>query len=430
MTRERKPLRAARTVRALAACLALAAMPAPAEERPEQAGFAAALADVEANRLRSARRRLEVLVAGNPSLLRARLELARVCYLQRDYAAARAEANRVLAEPDLPAGVRTTVLAFLAQLDADEARYAARHQVVGTLYAGAVYDTNVNVGPNRDVIDIAGDSFLIDPADRETADVGVVLTPGVTHTYNPGRRFAAGEQTGFAVWQSQASAYYRAYADESDFNLGVLTARTGPAWIVPGRWRAGLGVQADQVFLGQDGLALFGTVNPNVAWQLGQDTELRFDGIATQRIYQGSDNEGRDGWFRLGSVALTRYLAQRRVGLQAGLGYAGFDADAEFLTYEGPEAFVGFIAQAWRRGTVYARAGYRRYDFEGREPVFDEPRDDDEYRLIAGFNHDLVAGPLAGWAVQGAWTWTRNDSSIPIYEFDRQQVNLGLARSF
>lgn len=430
MTCEGKPAPAGWMPWACAVALAFAASAAPGREPPGQAGFDAALADIEADRLRSARRRLEELVAGNPSLLRARLELARVCYLQRDYAAARAAAGEVLAEPELPAGVRTTVLGFLAQVDADAARYAVRHQAAATLYAGAAYDTNVNVGPNRDVIDIAGDSFVIDPAARETADSGVVLTPGVTHVYNPDRRFAAGEQTGFTVWQSEASAYYRAYADEPDFNLGVLTARTGPAWIVPGHWRAGFALQADQVFLGQDGLVLFGTLNPTAAWQLGPDTELRFDGALTRRHYRGSRNDDRDGWFRAASVALTRYVAGRRLGLQAGVGYAGFDADARFFGYRGPEGFVGLTARAWRRSTVYARAGYRRYDFAGREPVFDTPRDDDEYRLIAGFNHDLASGPLAGWSVQGAWTWTRNDSSVPIYAFDRQQINLGLARSF
>lgn len=430
MIRESKPASAAWAGLACVAWLAFAMPQAQAQDPQLQAEFAAALADSEANRLRSARRRLEALLTTNPSLLRARMELARVGYLQRDYAMARAEANRVLMEPDLPAGVQASLVGFLAQVDADERRFAARHQVIPTVYGGAVYDTNVNVGPNRDVIDIAGDSFLIDPASRETADVGAVVTAGVIHNYNPGRSFAAGEQTGFAVWQSQGSAYYRAYADESDFNLGVLTARTGPALIVPGHWRAGIAVQADQVWLGQDSLALFGTVNPNAAWQLGQDTELGIDGVLTQRHYAGSENDGRDGWFRLASLNLTHYVAQRRIGLQAGGGYASFDADAGFLGYQGPEAFVGIIAQAWRNGTVYGRAGYRRYNFDGVEPVFDIPRDDDEYRLIVGFNHDLVAGTLAGWTVQGAFTFTTNDSSVPIYEFDRQQFNLGLARSF
>jgi hypothetical protein len=397
---------------------------------PAQQAFAAALAATDAGELRTARRRLETLVAANPNLLRARLELARVYYLSRDYTAARAEAERVLAEPDLPASVRTTILAFLAQIEADERRFAARHQWTPSVYGGVVYDTNVNVGPNRDVIDIAGDSFVIDPDNRETDDWGGVVNAGLAHTWNPGRSFAAGEQTGWFLWQSQGNAYYRGYLDATDFNLGVLTARTGPAWVVPGHWRAGLGFQADQIFLGPDALALFGTINPNVGIQLGANTELGIDGVFTQRHYQRDEDEGRDGWFRLGNLTLTHYVAARRVGLQAGIGYASFDADARQFSYAGPEGFVGILAEAWPSGTVFARAGYRRYDFEGLEPVFDVPRDDDEYRFIAGFQHDIRAGTLRGWSLQGNWSYTTNDSTVDLYEFDRHQFNLGLARSF
>lgn len=429
MPPESKPIPAALAA-AFLLSLALVSGPCRAQATTIQDDFAAALAAIDAGRLRSARRTLEELVAANPGLLRARLELARVAWLSRDYAGARAEASRVLAEPNLPASVRTTVLAFLAQVDADERRFAARHQWTPSLYGGLVYDTNVNVGPNRDVIDIAGDSFVVDPASRETDDWGGVVNAGITHSYNPGRSFAAGEDTGWFLWQSQGSAYYRGYLDETDFNLGVLTARTGPAWVVPGRWRAGLGFQADQIWLGDEGLALFGTINPNLAFQLGDNTEVGIDGVFTHRDYQRSIDAGRDGWFRLGNLTLTHYVADRRVGLQAGLGYASFDADADRFSYAGPEVFVGFIAEAWRNGTVFARAGYRRYDFDGVEPLFDVPRDDDEYRLIAGFQHAIRDGALAGWSLQGNWSFTTNDSTVPIYEFDRHQFNLGLARSF
>jgi len=85
-----------------------------------QSEFDAAMQAVEDMRLRTARERLTSLLAANPSLSRARLELARVDYLSRDYASARIEAQRVLDDPDTPPTVRATVLAFLAQIDADE----------------------------------------------------------------------------------------------------------------------------------------------------------------------------------------------------------------------------------------------------------------------------------------------------------------------
>ena len=108
--------------------LTLAQAENAASEGAIQTEFDAALQSIEADRLRTARQQLTTLLAANPSLSRARLELARVNYLSRDYAAARSDAQQVLDDPNTPPTVRATVLAFLAQIDADERRYAARHQ--------------------------------------------------------------------------------------------------------------------------------------------------------------------------------------------------------------------------------------------------------------------------------------------------------------
>jgi hypothetical protein len=395
-----------------------------------QAEFDAAMEAIEQQRLRTARERLTSLLAANPSLSRARLELAKVHYLSRDYADARREAQQVLDDPDTPPTVRATVLAFLAQIDADERRYMPRHQWSPSFYAGVLYDSNVNIGPSRDVIDIGGTDFSVIPASQQTSDWAGVVNAGIAHTYNPDGRFDWGETKGDFVWQSELNGYYRAYVDETGFNLGVLTARTGPAWIVPGHWRAYVAVQADQIFLGGDNLALFTSLNPGMAWQLGDDWEVGLDAFFTNRDYRSGTDEGQDGNYQSGSLTVGRYFRERSVLLQAGASYYNFDADADRFSYSGPEVFAGIVSQAWRNGAVFARAGYRWYHFDGVVPLFDRQRDDDELRLVAGFQHDYREGWLSGWSLVGSWTWTDNQSNVPIYEYYRHQVSLGLSRSF
>ena len=85
-----------------------------------QDDFDQAMQAVDQNKLRTARERLTSLLTTNPSLSRARLELARVYYLSEDYPKAREEAQRVADDPNTPPAVRATVLAFLAQIDADQ----------------------------------------------------------------------------------------------------------------------------------------------------------------------------------------------------------------------------------------------------------------------------------------------------------------------
>lgn len=410
--------------------LAPAQAGAQATTEAVQQEFDAALEAIEQQRLRTARERLTSLLAANPSLSRARLELAKVHYLSRDYADARREAQQVLDDPNTPPAVRATVLAFLAQIDADERRYAPRHLWSPSVYAGLMYDSNVNIGPGSDVIDIGGIDFTVVPASQETSDWAGVINAGIAHTYNPDGRFDWGETQGDFLWQSELNGYYRGYFDETDFNLGVLTARTGPAWVVPGSWRAYVAVQLDQIFLGGDDLALFTSLNPGIAWQIGNDWEVALDGFITDRNYNGGDEAGRDGDYQSASLTVGRYFRERSLLVQAGAGYYNFDADTDFLSYDGPEVFAGFISQAWTNGSVFARAGYRWYDFDGAVPLFNVPRDDDELRATAGFQHDYREGWLAGWSLVGSWTWTDNESDVAIYEYDRHQVSLGLARGF
>ena len=395
-----------------------------------QTKFDDAMRAIEADRLRSARETLQALLAGNPSLHRARLELARVYYLSQDYPAARREAQRVLDDPNTPPSVRTTVLAFLAQINEDEKRYAERHQWTPSIYGGLMYDSNVNIGPSSDIIDIGGLPFVVTPDSQETSDFAGVVSPAISHVYNPGIQFDAGEHTGNFIWQTDASAYYRGYFNETDFNLGILTLRTGPAWIVPRHWRAWIGLQGDQIWLGGDSLALFTTLNPGITWEAGEDTEITVEAALTDRNYWDNDESGRDGWVKAGSVLVTRYFNNRKLALQAGIGYADFDADQDNYGYQAPEAHIGVIVEAWQDGIVYARAGYTGYNYDGTEPGFGTSRDDDEGRYALGFQHDFRSGMLDGWALQGSWVYTDNNSNVPIYQYTRHVVNLGLARSF
>ncbi len=411
-------------------CLALGAAGAAQAAADVQGQFDSALQAIEQDRLRTARNTLQELLAANPNLHRARLELARVYYLSEDFTGARREAQRVLDDPETPPTVRATVLAFLAQIDADEQRAAERHHWTPSVYAGLMYDSNVNIGPSRDVIDVGGLPFVVTPDSLEQEDFAWVLNPAISHVYNPGRRFQAGEHSGSFIWQTDASAYYRGYFDEDDFNFGVLTLRTGPAWIVPRHWRAWIGLQADQIWLGDERLALFTSLNPGVTWEVGAQTEITLEGAYTDRNYRDSADEGRDGDEMFGRLTATRYFNDRRLAVQAGAGFARFDADEERFGYDAPELFAGVIAEAWTDGMVFARIGYRNFDFDGVEPLFGISRDDDELRYTIGFQHELRDGVLGGWALQGNWIYTDNDSNVGIYEYDRHVANLGLARSF
>ena len=392
--------------------------------------FDEAVAALDANEVYKAQRLLKELLTDYPTLHRARLELARANYYVRDYDAAEAEVLRVLDDPEVPASVRPTLLAFLAQIRDDKQGFGKTHNFGAYVYSGVMYDSNVNFGTN-DVI-IGGQPFLID---SERSDWAGVLDAGVAHTYNPNTTFRSGENTGYFLWQSQATGYFRGYVDEDDFNLGVATARTGPVWAVADAWRFSLAGQADQIWLGSDRLAFFATLNPTLDIILSPSTELTIDTYITDRNYNNDEDEGRDGTLISGTVILSRYFLEKDLGVQAGVGYSSFDADADAFGYDLPEVFVGATYKAWQGGTIYSRLGYRQYDFDENFEVlvdlgFPADREDDEWRVLAGFLHEIDNDFLRGWVVKGEYIYTDNDSDVDVFDYDRSQVSLGISRDF
>ncbi|MGI9290396.1 MAG: hypothetical protein ACR2QG_03855, partial [Gammaproteobacteria bacterium] len=99
-----------------------------------QERFDEAMSALEADKIVAARQQLAELLVDYPTLHRARLELARAEYLARDYDAAEEQVLEVLEDPEVPASVRTTLLAFLAQIRDDRLIFEEPHSWGGYVY--------------------------------------------------------------------------------------------------------------------------------------------------------------------------------------------------------------------------------------------------------------------------------------------------------
>lgn len=382
---------------------------------------------LEDDRLQSAMRAFQSILSQQPGLHRARLELALAYYKALQYEEARRHAQQVLDDPQTPPEVRVTVLAFLAQVDRDQQAFLVKHTFKPSIGLGLMYDSNVNVGPGTDIVEEIPGATL-SASSLERSDNAVVLTAGLSHRYQPGRTFVFGERTAGFLWQTQANLYHRAYNDEDDFDLTVLTASTGPAWVVLRHWRANLALTVDRIWLGNEELAWFASLNPAVTWQF-DNGELTWDATFTDRRYDDSADSGREGTYRATGLSLGRYFLQRKVAAQVGARLLDFNADADRYGHDGFELLAGVIVKAWPGGTVFARANHRDVQYDGNETV-NVARDERERRLSAGFQHDFRAGNLDKWTLGGGIQYTENDSNISYFNYDRRQVMLTLGRTF
>jgi len=410
--------------------LLLGANPLLAETTDQEleALFAEGMQALKDDRLKTAVEAFNSILSTAPTLHRAQLELAVAYYRSLRYAEARRLAQQVLDDPATPPQVRVSILAFLAQVDKEEKSFTKAHEFTPSLSVGFMNDSNVTVGPSSDLLDINGNLFTL-TAGQKQHDNAVVMSTGLVHLYRPGLTFSSGEQTGSVEWLSQLSLYHREYSELNAYNQTIVSASTGPAWVVLRHWRAALNLRLDKIWLGGSQLGLFSSLNPTVTYQF-HNGELSFTGAVTDRAYDAAVNQPREGVYKTIGTAIGVYFRQRKVATQVGLNLFDFNAKTDRFSNQGWEVYTGAIFQAWPQGSLFARAALKSIDYDGLEPLFNVKRSESEGSLRVGFNHQFVSGYLDKWAINGNYAITNNDSNVSLYDYQRRQLTLSLSKSF
>lgn len=370
---------------------------------------------------------LETVLSNQPSLHRARLELAVAYFRSLNYEQAQQQAQRVLDDPKTPENVRLAVLAFMAQIKRDQAALLAnRHTWEPSVSGGILYDSNVNVGPSSTLL--PGGAVLLSSVLPRSDEAGVVQA-GIAHTYNSPTVMRLGETATRFIWQSRANLYNKAYFSERDYNLSVLTLATGPGWIAPNKWRANINLQLDDIYFGSDHLALYSSVAPSFTWQL-KAAELTWNAIFLNKDFKRTLDLGRNSDYFATGLSYGHLFNQGKVALQGGVTVFDEKADASRFSNDGWEAFVGANFVAWQNGNIYGRYSIREAKHKGIEAFFGIARDEREERYEIGFGHNFKEGALANWKLSGSWQQTRNRSNVGVYTYDREVVSINLGRSF
>ncbi|MEY4429515.1 MAG: hypothetical protein RLZZ182_2204, partial [Pseudomonadota bacterium] len=139
---------------------------------------------------------LESVLNANPTLNRARLELAVAYYRTLNFERAKAEAQRVLDDPKTPEAVRLSVSSFVKQLELEQrAQGQQRNAVNYSLTAGLVHDNNVNAGPSSDLLGSTPlGTLTLNPAFRPRSDWAQFAQGGVNHQWLRPEPFRLGQQ--------------------------------------------------------------------------------------------------------------------------------------------------------------------------------------------------------------------------------------------
>jgi len=371
---------------------------------------------------------LQTVLANQPMIHRARLELAVAYYQSMQYEQAVANAEKVLEDPDTPPNVRATILAFLAQVKQEQATPVSRHHWKFPVEVGYVYDTNVNVGPNSSIID----GFIFNPDDVAQSDSGIVLQAGVEHTYQTTRQYQIGKTPAQLLWQSGFNAYRRSYFSETDSTFDVLTVRTGPTLVAQGKWSANLSVQDDYIRYGDEELANYLYLLPTFTYHVTDSLEVTTDAIVCNRDFTNSLYEGRDSIYLMGRVAVGYTMLEGAVSVQGGVDIFDENADENEWSNTGTDLFLGGIWKVLENDHVFGQINWMNADYDEPPTGFTSSRDEDQWRYTIGINHKFEGGPewIKDWTAELKFVYTESDANLDPFDYDRAETYMTMSKTF
>ena len=398
-----------------------------------QKQFEQAMDSRESGKIFDAIKIFENILATNPYLNRARLELAVAYHEASMYEKAIEQFQIVLDDPETPESVRLAILAYIGQLYSDELEPEGTHFFSQYVKAGLIYNSNINVAPGVGNIIINGREFFL--PSEEISSVGTDIVASASHRYRRKKPLNIdGTRTSFE-WQSQASVSSNLYTETSDFNLNIISVDTGPAYIAAGRWLGAVPFRIDYVNLGQSSLATALSVNPYISFDLGKYRTILVESTFLTRNYADAVNEPQDGNLVMAGAAYTTLLQSLNAGIEAGFRLRNRSADDAQFAFDGITLYFSGYTTITELSSIYLKATYRTFDYKGPDTIIDAAnttlfRNDDEITASIGYNRDIKDGFLGKWTLNSELAYTDNNSNIDAYDFDRLLFTVNVSRYF
>ncbi len=391
--------------------------------------FDLAMKERDSGKIYDAIEKFEYILSRRPSLNRARLELAVSYHRASEFEKALAQFQTVLDNPETPEKVRLAILAYLGQIASDETKPKTENTFSYYTKVGALYNSNINFAPLRGTDTI--------PDGQDTTSPGLDTFLSASHRYKDNKPFdVAGAATSFE-WQSQISWTGNNYTRNSDFSLNVISASTGPAFISTGRWNGAINLQIDQTYFGSSTLGTFTSLNPLITFDLGNYQALLLELSYTDNNFVRAADEGRDGNSVLAGAAYSTLLGGENNGIEAGFRLARQNADEDQFGYRSTEIYFGGFVSFAEKSNAYLNLNFEDYRYNAADTLACTPqpcvgsiRNEIEGRYVLGYNYNFNSGFLQGWLLDAHVSYTRNNSNIDFYKYERKIIAINLARYF
>ena len=362
------------------------------------------LAALESGNPQAASFALERALTVDPNFIPARFAMARALYASGTYDLAKAEFEAIK-QVDPPANVRSAIDEYLEAIEVRTASTRISYYLEG----GVGYDSNTNGGPDSTNVflpSINGTITLTDGTAEQdfyaTARLGADL------------RHKLSEQT---LFRMSASGGHREYLSTDGQELTDYGAGVGMDYTVgDDAFSFDTSLRRTELDFA-DYQTLFGV---SVAWQRSWDTTLRsavFVQHNRNRYIQDTDS-GNDSNLSVIGAGVSKALGPDSTTVVSVSAYGGVDQERS-TRVDGNRTLFGLSVSGQKllmpRVQLFGSASLQLSDYSRTNALFLRERDDTEVSASIGVRWQ----PQANWLITPQLSYRRNDSNIPLNEYDR-----------
>jgi hypothetical protein len=376
-----------------------------ANPRDSEVQFLLAMISVQQKDYPGAIRRFRAILVREPAAQRVRLELARAFYLEKDYDNAERQ-FRFARAGEAPPEVKANIDHYL-YLIRRERRFSYSVSVA------AAPDTNLNAGPSINTVSIFGLPFQLSDQARRQSGVGLSLD--ASGEWSP----AIGDLARMRV----GAQFHRSDYSGGTFDDTTVSGYAGPRFLGP-RWEISPLATAFQRWYGGltyewgAGGALQGTYYPTpklgvTASFSGQQMSFRAPGM------NGPSLSTSVGAF---------YTADPATVISGALSVARQEAQLSVYANTAWQLQLGFYRDLPHGFSVAVQPSYAVLNYDGDYVAFGTARRDRLWAVQTSLLNRRI--DWWGFTPRVAYTYTSNASSIALFAYDKQRVEVGLTRNF
>jgi len=346
------------------------------------------------------------ILVDHPEALRVRLELARAFFMVKDYQNADRQFRAVRAG-DLPPAVQANIDTFLSQIR------MSKDWSFGLSLAIAP-DTNINGASTSREVDIYGLPFRLSDDARQKSGIGAAIDANVE--YAPRISSNGRMRLGAAVQR-------REYAG-TQFDDMTIAVQAGPRFVLP-RWDVSALATGFRRWYGGDTYASSLGGRIEATHYAGPRTVL--SGTVAALHIEDERDDARSRWVYSAVLGGMRQLSQTS-GVTLRLG-----ANRQVANESAYSNWTGVVSAGYYRElpagfSVYLEPSFSFTDYDAPLAAFGKARSDRVGSVTAAVLNRKVV--FWRFTPRLAYSFTKADSNIDLYDYKRHRVEIGVTTVF